>query len=711
VVQVDRFDCHDLAKSIALEQCRVQATAAWPGLSTRPNGRVDRPGIGRYVLQICMNSSTKKSLSIEHWPALMNAGDASAAIRPSGSRRASRPPSLRMLRFGAVFANQGVGSILVAILLACLPAGAGQNAKSIFLLADSELIKQAEPIVYKKTPQEDLRLYLLRPAGRSSRPLPAIVYFTGGGWVNGTAEGMIANAAWFRDQGIIGIAADYRVKNRHGTTPLECVKDGKSAIRYVRLHARELGVDPDHIIAAGGSAGGHVAAATALPGNDEADENLDVSSKPNALVLHNPALGAGFGEEFFSTHSDCSPLAGVSAGWPPTILSCGTKDLTTPFPVAERFTKAMQAAGNVCELVSVKEAEHSCDWPVTNANFLPTAKRMADFLRECGIIPIAGAADLETLRHSFKPGEIWPDTAGEPINCHGGGILFHEGVYYWFGEYKIAGTAGNVAHEGVSCYSSSDLYNWKNEGIALPVVKNDPKHDIAEGCILERPKVIFNAKTGKFVMWFHLELKGQEYSAARSGVAIADHVTGPYRFVDSFRPDGSMARDMTLFVDDDGKAYQFYASENNETLHISLLTDDFLKPSGKMSRVFQGRFMEAPAVCKSNGKYWLIASGCSGWAPNAARSAVADSIFGPWTELGNPCSGPKADTTFDGQSTFILPVQGKSGAFIFMGDRWRPENAIDGRHLWLPLQFENGKIAVHWRDQWDLKWYDTPSIK
>ncbi len=243
-------------------------------------------------------------------------------------------------------------------------------------------MEKAEKILYKKTPQEAMYLYLLRPTGKSSKPLPAIVYFTGGGWVNGQPTGMIADAAWFRDAGIIGIAADYRVGSRHHTTPLECVKDGKSAIRYVRAHAKELGIDPRRIIAAGGSAGGHVAAASALDGNDEPGEDVKISSKPNALVLHNPVLGLGFGEAFFNEHPECSPIQNVRKGWPPTILSCGTKDDTTPYAGAEQFAEAMQRAGNVCEPITVEDAGHSCDWPVTNPNFLPTLTRMADFLRK-----------------------------------------------------------------------------------------------------------------------------------------------------------------------------------------------------------------------------------------------------------------------------------------------------------------------------------------
>jgi hypothetical protein len=312
---------------------------------------------------------------------------------------------------------------------------------------------------------------------------------------------------------------------------------------------------------------------------------------------------------------------------------------------------------------------------------------------------------------AFEPGKVWPDNQGVHINAHGGGILFHEGTYYWFGEHKIEGDAGNTAHVGVHVYASKDLYNWRDEGIALKVSEN-PESDITKGSIIERPKVIYNAKTKKFVMWFHLELKGKKYSAARSGVAVAEKVTGPYTFLNSFRPDKSMARDQTLFVDDDSKAYQLYASEDNKTLHISLLSDDYLQPSGKFVRVFENRLMEAPAICKRKGKYYFIGSGCTGWAPNAARSAVADSIFGPWTELKNPCVGINPDNklgpekTFGGQSTYILPVQGKTDAFIALFDLWRPKNAIDGRYIWLPMQFTDAGFKVEWMDKWDLSFFD-----
>lgn len=343
-----------------------------------------------------------------------------------------------------------------------------------------------------------------------------------------------------------------------------------------------------------------------------------------------------------------------------------------------------------------------------------------------------------TSGSNFVPGEVWNDTSGKPINAHGGGILFHDGVYYWYGELKEGRTylpASNaswggtrVVAGGVSCYSSTNLTDWRSEGIALNSIADQPEHDLHCSKVLERPKVIYNAKTKQFVMWLHVD--SENYAAARSGVAVSSTPTGPFKYIESFRPNagiwpknvtaadkvpgpknplardfagGQMARDMTLFVDDDGKAYQFYSSEENATMHVSELTTDYLRPSGKYARIFIGRSMEAPAVFKRGGKYYLVASGCTGWAPNPARSAAANSIWGPWTELGNPCRGEDAPNTFHAQSTFVLPVQGKKDTFIFMADRWKQWDLQDSRYLWLPIEFQpDGKFTVQWRPNWSL---------
>ncbi len=352
----------------------------------------------------------------------------------------------------------------------------------------------------------------------------------------------------------------------------------------------------------------------------------------------------------------------------------------------------------------------------------------------------------EKNHKAFYPGEIWPDNNGTHINAHGGGVLFHKGKYYWFGEHKGENT--NAAWEGVTCYSSVDLYNWTNEGIVMPVVRNDTTNAITEGCVIERPKVIYNQETGKFVMYFHLELRGKGYSAAQVGIAVSDKPTGPYKLQKTLRPNagiwpqnmtkeqqkaeakiedfkewwtpqwrkavdngmfvrrdfkgGQMSRDMTLFVDDDGKAYHIYSSEENLTLQLAELTTDYLGYTGKYIRIAPGGHNEAPAIFKKDGRYFMITSGCTGWDPNAARLHIADRIMGPWTELPNPCVGQDADLTFSSQSTFILPVAGKKDRFIFMADRWTPRTPIDGRYIWLPIHFENGLPILRWHEKWDL---------
>ncbi|NDV60645.1 family 43 glycosylhydrolase [Bacteroides sp. 519] len=347
-------------------------------------------------------------------------------------------------------------------------------------------------------------------------------------------------------------------------------------------------------------------------------------------------------------------------------------------------------------------------------------------------------------KQTIRSGEIWPDDRGEHINAHGGGVLFHDGKYYWFGEHKSEKTS--AAMVGVTCYSSTDLCNWKYEGVALPVSDNE-NSDIVRGSVIERPKVIYNKKTGKFVMWFHLELKGKGYSAARAALAVSDTPVGPYTYIRSTRvnpgiypfdmseedraaqPDtsltskwwtpqwykainqglfvqrdlesGQMSRDMTLFVDDDDKAYHIYSSEENLTLHIAELTDDYQSHTGKYTRIFPGGHNEAPAIFKKDGTYWMITSGCTGWDPNEARMFSAPSIWGPWKQYANPCLGENAQLTFGGQSTYILTIPGGKYEYIFVADIWRPRNPIDARYIWLPIRFDgNGTPYVKWENEW-----------
>ena len=367
------------------------------------------------------------------------------------------------------------------------------------------------------------------------------------------------------------------------------------------------------------------------------------------------------------------------------------------------------------------------------------------------IIPLLTLLAMPLLlfaKGTIRPGQIWPDNRGIHINAHGGGILYHDGTYYWFGEHKADTTS--CAMVGVTCYSSRNLTDWKYCGVALQV-SDEKGSEIERGCILERPKVIYNAKTRKFVMWFHLELKGLGYRAARAGVAVADKVTGPYKFLRSGRVNayrypvemtradvatmdtlnaenykewwtpvwrdaikkglflkrdfqtGQMARDQTVFVDDDGKAYHIFSSEDNLTIQIAELSEDYTSHTGRYVRVAAGGQNEAPAIFKKDGTYWMITSGCTGWAPNKARMFSAKNIFGPWKQYDNPCVGPKADLTFEGQSTYVLKVEGGTDNLIFMADIWRPQHPADARYIWLPIDFKDGMPMVKWREEWKIE--------
>ncbi len=298
----------------------------------------------------------------------------------------------------------------------------------------------------------------------------------------------------------------------------------------------------------------------------------------------------------------------------------------------------------------------------------------------------------------FHPGEAWLDTSNNLIQAHGGGILPLNDIFYWFGEDRTPGNRGAVA-----CYSSTNLYDWKREGVALaPPV--DTNSEFTRGCIVERPKVLRNPRSGRYVMWFHLELRGRGYAAARAAVAVSDTVTGPYAFVKSFRPNGNMSRDMTLYQDDDGQAYQIYSSRDNYDLRICRLSDDFLSATTN-DMLIASDHREAPAMFKYLGKYYLITSACTGWAPNAANYYTADHIQGPWTAHPNPCRGPGADKTFDGQSTFVLPVPGRTDAFIFMADRWKPRDLSNSSYNWLPVQIKGDELTIEWQDKWNLYWF------
>ena len=271
-----------------------------------------------------------------------------------------------------------------------------------FLALTPNLAAQSTPdrlLTFKSVGDAELQLHVFNPKGhKAGDKRPVIVFFFGGGWVGGTPAQFYQQARSFADQGIVAISAEYRVKSRHKTSPFECVKDGKSAIRWVRHHSEELGIDPNRIVASGGSAGGHVAACTALIlGHEEDGEDSSVSAFPNALILFNPVIDTtekGFGVTAVGTNrkNEISPCHHVREGLPPTLIFHGTADKTVPIENVRQFSMLMNEAGNQCTLVEFDHKIHGFfngSWfrpESDDLDFHATMLKSSAFLAELGFL-------------------------------------------------------------------------------------------------------------------------------------------------------------------------------------------------------------------------------------------------------------------------------------------------------------------------------------
>ena len=295
----------------------------------------------------------------------------------------------------------------------------------------------------------------------------------------------------------------------------------------------------------------------------------------------------------------------------------------------------------------------------------------------------------------------WADTDGNPIQAHGGGLLKVGDDYYWFGENRNS----DSTFKAVSAYRSRDLVNWE---FVHDVLREDSGQGL-DPANVERPKVVFNASTGKYVMWMHWE-NGSDYGEARAAVASSDSVDGDYTYHGSFRPladsgvtdhgkPGYMSRDCTLFVDDDGKAYFISAADENYDLNLYELTPDYLGIERLVATLFPDGHREAPAMFKRNGTYFLVTSAATGWDPNQAQYATSSSIGSGWSSLKNVADG----NTFYSQSTFVLPVEGGGEtSYLYLGDRWAGAwggRVNDSTYVWQPISFPSAtSMSMSWNN-------------
>ncbi|BDD12532.1 glycosyl hydrolase family 43 (plasmid) [Fulvitalea axinellae] len=313
---------------------------------------------------------------------------------------------------------------------------------------------------------------------------------------------------------------------------------------------------------------------------------------------------------------------------------------------------------------------------------------------------------------TIKPDAVWKDSAGKRINAHGGCVISHGGIYYWYGEEKEKGLSEKEhADAGVHCYASSDLVNWHDQGLVLKLIKGETLSDLAFDSNHDRPKVVYNEATRKFVMFFKLYLRGKGHGVAYVGVATSDSPVGPFVYKHKFLGGGSPngTGDFAIYKDDDGKLYHLSVRKPDKAFVIGKMRDDYLMPEGKY-QICEGvtRHTEAPAIFKKDGIYHMLASGSTGWAPNPARHFTARNIYGPWKFRGNPCQGTNPhnnlgpDKTFGGQSNFVLKVDEQKDAYIAIFDINKPKHPYESAYIWLPIKFKGKDISILWQDAWSL---------
>jgi len=295
-------------------------------------------------------------------------------------------------------------------------------------------------------------------------------------------------------------------------------------------------------------------------------------------------------------------------------------------------------------------------------------------------------------RPLIKPGAAWLDNRGQQIQAHGGGILRWKTNYYWFGEDRTVGNDPDRRY--VACYSSTDLVHWKfrRQVVALA----DPEH-LGPKWILERPKVFYNSRSGKFVMYAHLD--NGSYTVARVAVLVSDSIDGEYRYLKSFRPLDKESRDIGQFIDDDGTAYLIFESRPTRGFFIAQLSADYLSVEKEVT--FIGAPLEGGALVHLNGLYYAIGSHLTGWRPNPNVFATAVSLSGPWSDFKD--IAPPETNTYGSQSTMMVKIAGsKSTTVIYMGDIWRPAALWDSRYLSMPLKIGEGNLRLPPPHDWTL---------
>jgi len=337
----------------------------------------------------------------------------------------------------------------------------------------------------------------------------------------------------------------------------------------------------------------------------------------------------------------------------------------------------------------------------------------------------------------IRPGQPWLDTSGRPIQAHGGSILALEGAFFWYGENKERTTGRDgVWHWGVRCYTSTDLATWEDLGLIIPPDLDDPSSPLHPTQLLDRPHIIVNPTSGKYVCW--LRVSSRAGRPQRLVALEADALLGPYTIVEpGVRPLGMDSGDFDVVVDlDDGKAYCYYERVHRE-LVCADLTDDCTGFTGYYSTHFPRPgppfVREAPAHFVRNGFHYLISSGTTWYLPNPSEIAIAETYHGPWRSVGDPHPSDVTRTSFRSQISSVFKHPGKHDLYVALADRWLPELPDDAPraadvmathsaseaarrlepygygadpdtsragYVWLPFRFNGDMPYLDWRPEW-----------
>lgn len=309
------------------------------------------------------------------------------------------------------------------------------------------------------------------------------------------------------------------------------------------------------------------------------------------------------------------------------------------------------------------------------------------------------------------------DTNGDIINASDGGIIYVDGIYHWYGlalrpfPADFGGRGGQASAIGVVMYASKNLQDWDYEGVILPCSDN-PESELYAPMRFERPKIIYNDKTKKFILFCHYVKYPGDHGVAKgtaeAGIAVCDTINGTYNWLGYSRPidDLGLVRDCTVFKDSDGSAYFIYdreTAEDNRCIHIVKLSEDYLEFTDEYKRIDEAFWREAPAVFYHDGYYYMITSDITGWNVNQAKYFRSKKLLGDWEDMGDPCVGDTAHTTFNSQGTYVFKVEEKDDLYIFMAERHNTKNLLKSSYIWLPVEFgESNTISVSYAKEWNF---------